>query len=388
MSDKTVVIHMGLAKTGSTSIQRFLVDNRTRLAEQGVLVPILNLNQEEAARLRKLGIGIGPHSELARALMSGGKRASEEEWSAWVGAFEEFRRSQAYHTLILSTETMGMRATSLDFTRLRSQLEGHRIRILFYIRHAETWLASLYEQGIRGKGRIACTPERFNLARQFLRSSFQDIAKAVIAAFPGAEIEVAAFETVVKSDGLLPHFAAFAGLSPDMQASARDFPDANTGMRPEQVVFLYHCNRLEISREDFHKMRRSFKMANALQRREKQKRISIFTQAMAEAIDQRYRDDIRFLNAALGTDIAVLDPMPRVEGLEPLSLPPETVERLRGETVPFLSSSAAEAFDKVAKAIDAWEPPSSEADRPKPTRAERAARRERLKERAGQSAAK
>ena len=244
---------------------------------------------------------------------------------------------------------------------MQSQLEGHRIRILFYVRHAETWLASLYEQGIRGNHRSARSPETFGPAKRFKRSSFQDIAKAVIAAFPDAEIEVAAFETVVKGDGLLPHFAQFAGLSPELQAAARAFPETNPGMQSEQVAFLYHCNRLEIGREDFNEIRHAFYNASSGQRREKQRRISIFPEALAEAIDRRYRDDVAFLKETLGTDIPVFEPLPRVEGLEPLRLPPETIERLRTETVPFLEPVPAEAFDRVAKAVAEWEPPRGEA---------------------------
>ena len=67
MSEKTVIIHMGLAKTGSTSIQQFLASNQARLAEQGVLFPVLN--REEKAHRRQIGMPRGPQGEFAASLM-------------------------------------------------------------------------------------------------------------------------------------------------------------------------------------------------------------------------------------------------------------------------------------------------------------------------------
>lgn len=43
---KTLYIHIGTPKTGTTSIQNFCGLNREKLKEQGVLYPIMNYHYE------------------------------------------------------------------------------------------------------------------------------------------------------------------------------------------------------------------------------------------------------------------------------------------------------------------------------------------------------
>lgn len=352
MTEKTVVIHMGLAKTGSTSIQKFLASNVQALEREGTWFPLPNVAARSASR--EPGVGSGPHTELVGKLARNRAKCSPEGWAEWVAIFEAFDRSDRLDTLVLSHEMLGNWAPRLDFEILKDRIAGHRVRILFFIRHAETWLASLYEQDVRGKGRSTVLPDQDRFAVKFPTSSFQDIARAVMTAFPEAEITVASFDAIARDGALLPYFAAFAGLSPEMQAAARTARHFNQGAVSDQVAVLFHSNRLGVARAHFNAFRRAFGWLNRRGQREKPARVSIFSLELAGAIDRRYRDDLRFLRETLGVDIAAAGPLPRAEGLEPMRLAPETVRRIRDETLPLLDPAAASEFSRVLDAMLTW----------------------------------
>jgi FkbM family methyltransferase len=132
-----IVIHAGVQRTGTTSLQRFLETNRPRLGERGVLYPA----------------GRRSHHGLAHALRRGeaGPERVLELAPPHVGAA----------TAILSAESF---CRHRDLGWLAEVAKRRRVEAVFYLRRQDHWLMSWCNQNIRWPfdPRLArATPERF-----------------------------------------------------------------------------------------------------------------------------------------------------------------------------------------------------------------------------------
>lgn len=120
-----LLIHAGVHRTGSTSIQRLLAANRPALAARGIVYP-----------------GDGPHHQaLAGELRRG-----------------NFERHPVLATLAAAREVAGEAGTVVlsgeDFSSLKRLgwlpplLDHAELRVLFYLRRQDHWLMSWYSQHV------------------------------------------------------------------------------------------------------------------------------------------------------------------------------------------------------------------------------------------------
>ena len=100
MSKKVAYIHIGINKTGSTSIQRFLCDNRQQLKTEGYLYP-------------QTGRSKHAHHELASALGFGGEPASNEKELAGFGEAIELEVADSLCNKILISSEFFVRDCAL-----------------------------------------------------------------------------------------------------------------------------------------------------------------------------------------------------------------------------------------------------------------------------------
>lgn len=137
MSEKRLIIHPGFHKSGTTALQESFALNRALLRENGILYP---------------HIGTKAHHRVAWALTQrpwgwnkrGGERTPPKVWEKMVdrikGAKEE--------TVILSSEFF----SELDgekIRKIRSEIKGRDIQILFTLRPLAKLLPSSYQQYLK-----------------------------------------------------------------------------------------------------------------------------------------------------------------------------------------------------------------------------------------------
>lgn len=142
-----LVLHIGMTKTGSTSIQHFLRENRETLAERGWLYP----RTPGKARHVRLGFFAKSDAELAKT-------------GAWVtGDYPEpdvFRKrfprrlaaevaDSGQPRAILSEEYL-WQATRLDAVRELVAPLARSTRVVVYLRRQDDHLVSAYQQSVRG----------------------------------------------------------------------------------------------------------------------------------------------------------------------------------------------------------------------------------------------
>lgn len=142
-----VVLHIGLQRTGTTSIQETLDSSSNDLRRSGVnyLWSGRHRHNEES----ELSAG---HHELAWALRGGSgpvptvcrKRA---DMDVWIDALEEMEQQpDACH--VISSEDLWL-ATSRQIQLLRRLLADRDARVVVYLREPDAWLASRYRHEVR-----------------------------------------------------------------------------------------------------------------------------------------------------------------------------------------------------------------------------------------------
>lgn len=134
---KTIYLHIGTHKTGSTSIQRFLAQAANALAEEGVIYPETGRPDTDWSNQ------YGQH-QLAWSLV--GKKGVTEEL-IWDELAREINHCPASKILI-SAEGFG-RCTSDQIQRLISHFDPYPIQVLVYLRPPLSFLESAYAQRVK-----------------------------------------------------------------------------------------------------------------------------------------------------------------------------------------------------------------------------------------------
>jgi hypothetical protein len=114
-----IILHIGSDKTGTTALQAAFDQQRSELANQGIIYPKFNRIQN--------------HAPLALELKSGVQGSAWEELNQII--------QQAPETILLSSE-MFCSLKKSHILKLKTWLEPHSITIICYIRSADEYLES------------------------------------------------------------------------------------------------------------------------------------------------------------------------------------------------------------------------------------------------------
>jgi hypothetical protein len=126
---KTIYVHAGMSKTGTTSIQKMLTKNQQILSQKGILYP-------NAAR--KNGIG---HHSLAAFIKQG---KDSDEALKLQAEIEECEHS----TVIVSTELLE-RMSRQKWQSLKTFFAPHHVKIIYYLRRQDDAIVSMYNELVK-----------------------------------------------------------------------------------------------------------------------------------------------------------------------------------------------------------------------------------------------
>lgn len=145
---KTLYIHIGTPKTGTTSIQNFCGLNREKLKEQGVLYPIMNYHYERKSVNRNGYFLHGVIKENGTRNKEKEKQVFDSELQYIVDCFKE------NDTILLSDESIWW-ATSTRRKGLWKDLKKHseqhnyQIKVIVYLRRQDQFMMSRYNQKLK-----------------------------------------------------------------------------------------------------------------------------------------------------------------------------------------------------------------------------------------------
>ncbi|NDW01330.1 hypothetical protein [Salipiger sp. PrR002] len=138
----TLYIHVGLHKTGTTSLQKTLHDNRPALREQGILYPETGLSEKAAN---------WGHHELAYALRHRGK--ARQFWTA----MREEADAKALPKVMISSEEFALlpfptMPGAEPFKLIAEIFASYEIQLICYLRPQAEMIESLYNHNVKSVG--------------------------------------------------------------------------------------------------------------------------------------------------------------------------------------------------------------------------------------------
>ncbi|WP_428311544.1 hypothetical protein [Hydrocarboniphaga sp.] len=136
---KTLLIHVGMGRAGTSALQKFLALNRDALMTRGWAYP-----DETAFGLPARGSSVGNLTSLALLAREG--QAIDEplaQFSAYLGS------GQTDHVLVSSEWTMGTGEVLLAPLRLAAERAGFSAKAIIYFREQCEWLLSDYAQKLK-----------------------------------------------------------------------------------------------------------------------------------------------------------------------------------------------------------------------------------------------
>ena len=152
---KKLILHIGTEKTGTTSIQDFLSENKVELESQGVFIPQSPCGSISAPN----------HRRLATACFNNGNTDDSfldfniKDFEKWrVETFEEIKSeliSSSINTHILSSEHFSSRLTNeAEILRLYDFLKDiySEIKVVVYFRRQDEYAVSLYSTYLKSGG--------------------------------------------------------------------------------------------------------------------------------------------------------------------------------------------------------------------------------------------
>jgi hypothetical protein len=150
---RDLILHIGLSKTGSSSIQRVLAGQRDSLQAQGVYMPQspgwANHALLPASLVNDPRILWGFHPGTWEGLTPSARLARfRQEWAAELAALPEW----ATRCVITAEQIGGLLRTDNEVLRLAEELRPHfaSIRVVVYLRRQDQHAASAYSQWLRG----------------------------------------------------------------------------------------------------------------------------------------------------------------------------------------------------------------------------------------------
>ncbi len=258
---RRLILHLGLSKTGTTSIQAFFRQNPDTLAEAGIVYPKPGTPRPGHPWFQPTLLKPNPgrernHAALAEEIRRRRVDAADAsiDTTLWSAAFQQIDESGA-HTAIISYENFYRRTELYRFDVLASRMSAFDVWGVVYLRPQEDWAISLYGQSVRGRARLTTPFARFaaSLRGHLTYSAVLDKIRDHI---PLDRLVVGNFHEAAMS-GLVEDFLGRTELPRDQLVSAPQHEVRNSSLPPWAVLFLLRCNRAALADEAFIDVRRA-----------------------------------------------------------------------------------------------------------------------------------
>jgi len=210
--NKKLILHIGTEKTGTTSIQDFLSDNKDELVEQGVFIP-------------KTPCGLSPnHRKLATACLDGLHRDDSfkefniKDFSRWKeNTLVEIRNELVSSNLkvhVLSSEHFSSRLVGVaSINRLYTFLKEiySEIKVVIYFRRQDEYAVSLYSTYLKSGGDSKSILPKMPLYERF---DYYNMCKKWERVFGIGSLEVRVFDRkILRGGNVISDFCQIAGIN-------------------------------------------------------------------------------------------------------------------------------------------------------------------------------
>ena len=194
----TIYLHIGLEKTGTTSIQRFLIDNRIKLYDLGIFYPLTGILRRQGLEGSVARYG---HLNLKWELEKLG--AYDPHAGDWTELLREVDALKP-EKIVISAETMSSLNTE-QISQLKNLLIKYDVKILFCVRKQEDFLKSYYSQSVKAGRMFKTITKCLNEDTFYSKLNYYEIIKPWALNFGSENIKVSVFEQARK-EGIIQSF--------------------------------------------------------------------------------------------------------------------------------------------------------------------------------------
>lgn len=249
---RRVIVHIGMPKTGTTTIQSWLYANVRALADQGIYVNRLPLTRARAFEHVEVGIcqfdragALLPNKRMRYVF---GIKTLEDQARVAARYTEKFAAAMGKaraETVILSAEDIGLATKTPEQAAALGDWLGQffdEVRILVYVRRQEELLASSYSQILK----TGLAPTFDQVFERRKKRNYFKMLKVWTDVLGDDALTVRLFERDAMQDGdLLTDFAAAAGFDP---APLRSVPRRNSSLTRASCEYLRGLNQALIDK--------------------------------------------------------------------------------------------------------------------------------------------
>ncbi len=149
-NNKTIYLHIGLPKTGTSSIQSFLFHNREELATSGLFYPIIEANTKEqntsCANIRQILYKDMDKNKGIDPVFHGKNTLSMDLYKE---RFDKYflNQIQGHDTILFSEEIMSGLPSSHYFVSMLKDY-GYEVKVIAYVRPAAEWVAARWSEEV------------------------------------------------------------------------------------------------------------------------------------------------------------------------------------------------------------------------------------------------
>jgi hypothetical protein len=207
-----VVLHIGTHKTGTTSLQHFLLDSQTLLARAGAWYPPGFVIDTAHSELPLLSVRL-ERDWPARL------RFPELRMTGWLDAAAKHVRAlisdAPCETVVFSHEDLSYLRFDDEFERLTRLLEPADVRVIVFLRDRDSFLRSYGDQ-LRATGFVESTDTTSfaYLGADSWLVDYDALLDGYRRAFGASNVEVYDYNAVMRRDGsIIPAFSELLGVS-------------------------------------------------------------------------------------------------------------------------------------------------------------------------------
>jgi hypothetical protein len=237
---KTIYLHIGMHKTGSTTIQQGLHQYRDQLEARGYVYPCL-LGENEVA-----------HHNIVWELKENGQF---DPTLCKLAELQAFIEQTHYDNIIISTEHFS-KASVKDLRKFTTYLKGYQVKVVVYFRRQDQLMQSTWSQNVK-TGIVTLTFEEWfnsivfneplpeDRASEQLRKHMPELANRIkydtfitkySSVFGEENMMVRAYERTYLNSNIVADFLQFIGM--DDVAWVPDNPDHNVSPSIKTLEFL------------------------------------------------------------------------------------------------------------------------------------------------------
>lgn len=189
-------LHIGLTKTGSSSLQRFLSDEHRMLAASGTVYPVSGRGRHGTA-----------HHNLFYEI-SGGQRGHgkfDAALGGWDSVLAEIDEIEG-RTAIMSSEAFQYCAPR-DVEQLANLLGPRQSKMVAYVRRQDQWLESAWNQRARF-GRVSLDFREFFEAHGRVLGDYARTLSPWIDIFGDLRLDIRVYDRIAETPGIVADFLA------------------------------------------------------------------------------------------------------------------------------------------------------------------------------------